>query len=67
MISIPFEILENTYGEHTSVSYVYVHVHVSVYAYVYDVHMTKLRDCYITDARRNCSDEMIQHLINKTL
>lgn len=72
MISIPFEILENTHGEHTSVSVssvssVYVHVHVSVYVYVYDVYMTNLSTCYITDARRNCSDGMIQHLINKTL
>lgn len=64
MISIPFEILENMYGEHTSVSVssassVYVYAHVSVYAYVYDACMTKLSACYIADARRNCSDEMI--------
>lgn len=59
MISIPFEILKNTYGEHTSVSSVYVYVHVSVYAYVYDACTTKLSACYIVDTRRNCSDEMI--------
>lgn len=52
------------YGEHTSVSVssassVYVYAHVSVYAYVYDACMTKLSACYIADARRNCSNEMI--------